>query len=42
MLATLSTVSLGEYNDPTKKVKMALGIEHCINNTPAANPVKLK
>ena len=42
MLATLSTFSFGEYIEPTKKFKIALGIEHWINNTPAANPDKLK
>ena len=42
ILATLSTFSFGEYIEPTKKFKIALGIEHCINNTPAANPDRLK
>ena len=28
ILATLSTFSLGEYIDPTRKFKIALGIEH--------------
>ena len=42
MLAILSTTCLEEYNDPTRYVKTALGIEHCINKTPAANPSKLK
>ena len=42
ILATLSTFSFGEYIDPTKKFKIALGIEHWINNTPAANPDKSK
>ena len=28
ILATSSTVSFGEYNDPTRKFKTALGIEH--------------
>ena len=42
ILATSSTVFFGEYKDPTRKFKMALGIEHCINKTPAANPDKLK
>ena len=42
ILATLSTFSFGEYIEPTKKFKIALGIEHWINNTPAANPDKSK
>ena len=42
MLAILSTTFFEEYSDPTKYVKTALGIEHWINNTPAANPDKLK
>ena len=42
ILATSSTVFFGEYNEPTRKFKTALGIEHCINRTPAAKPVKLK
>ena len=42
MLAILSTTFLEEYSDPTKYVKTALGIEHCINKTPAANPDKSK
>ena len=42
MLATLSTIFLGEYIDPTKYVNTALGIEHWINKTPAANPDRLK
>ena len=28
ILATLSTFSFGEYMEPTKKFKIALGIEH--------------
>ena len=42
ILATSSTVFFGEYKDPTRKFKIALGIEHCINKTPAANPSRLK
>ena len=42
ILATSSTVFFGEYNEPTRKFKIALGIEHCINRTPAAKPDKLK
>ena len=42
ILATLSTIFFGEYIDPTKYVNTALGIEHWINKTPAANPDKLK
>ena len=41
ILATSSTVFFGEYNEPTRKFKIALGIEHCINRTPAAKPSKL-
>ncbi len=42
MLDMLSTIFLGEYIDAIKYVKIALGIEHCINKTPAAKPDKLK
>ena len=42
ILATSSTVFLGEYKEPTRKFKIALGIEHCIKKTPAAKPDKLK
>jgi hypothetical protein len=36
MLDMLSTISFGEYIEAIKYVKMALGIEDCINKTPAA------
>ena len=42
ILAISSTVFFGEYNEPTRKFKIALGIEHCINKTPAAIPLRLK
>ena len=42
ILAMLSTTFFEEYSEPTKYVKTALGIEHWINNTPAANPDKSK
>jgi len=42
MLEILSTIFLGEYIDAIKYVKIALGIEDCISNTPAAYPDKLK
>ncbi len=42
ILATSSTVFFGEYNEPTRKFNIALGIEHWINKTPAAKPDKLK
>ena len=38
----LSTIFLGEYIEPIKYVKTALGIAHWIKNTPAAKPDKLK
>ena len=41
ILAMLSTTFFEEYNEPTKYVKTALGIEHWINKTPAAKPDKL-
>ena len=42
VLAMLSTIFLGEYIEPTRYVKMALGIEHGINKTPASTPFKSK
>ena len=41
VLAILSATSLGEYMDAIKYVKIALGIEDWINNTPAAKPDRL-
>ena len=37
----LSTIFLGEYIEPIRYVKTALGIAHCIKNTPAAKPERL-
>ena len=42
VLAMLSTTFLGEYIEPTKYVRIALGIELWIKITPASTPVKLK
>ena len=42
VLAILSTAFFGEYMEPTRQVKIALGIALCINNTPASTPLKLK
>ena len=42
ILATLSTTFFGEYIEPTRYVKTALGIEHCINRAPAAKPCRSK
>ena len=36
MLEILSTIFLGEYIEAIKYVNIALGIEDCINKTPAA------
>ena len=36
ILDILSTISFGEYIDAIKYVNIALGIEDCINKTPAA------
>ena len=41
MLDMLSTISLDEYIEAIKYVKIALGIEDWINKTPAAYPDKL-
>ncbi len=41
-LAILSTALFSEYIDPTRYVKTALGIEDCINKTPAMKPVNPK
>ena len=42
MLEILSTVCFGEYIDAIKQVNIALGIDDCINKTPAPYPDKLK
>ena len=42
VLATLSTIFLGEYISDIKKVSTAAGIDAWINITPASMPVKLK
>ena len=39
--STLSTI-FGEYIEATRQLRTALGIEHCINKTPAAKPSRLK
>ena len=36
MLEILSTISFGEYIEAIKYVSIALGIDDCINKTPAA------
>ena len=41
ILDMLSTISLGEYIEAIKYVKIALGIADWINKTPAAYPDKL-
>jgi len=41
ILEMLSTIFFGEYIEAIKYVKIALGIEDWINNTPAAKPDKL-
>tara|TARA_B100001057_G_scaffold224022_1_gene224297 strand:+ start:681 stop:1094 length:414 start_codon:yes stop_codon:yes gene_type:complete len=41
-LAMLSTTLFSEYIDPTKYVKIALGIADWIRSTPAATPLKFK
>ena len=42
ILDMLSTISFGEYIEAIKYVKIALGIDDWISNTPAAKPDKLK
>ena len=42
ILDMLSTISLGEYIEAIKYVKIALGIADWINTTPAATPERLK
>ena len=42
ILDILSTIFFGEYIEAIKYVKIALGIEDWISNTPAAKPDKLK
>ena len=41
-LAILSTTLFSEYIDPTKYVRIALGIADWIKSTPAANPERFK
>ena len=41
ILDMLSTIFFGEYIEAIKYVKIALGIEDWISNTPAAKPDKL-
>ena len=41
-LAILSTTLLSEYIEPTRYVKIALGIADWINRTPAAKPLRFR